>query len=66
MAHKVGCNPSYMSDIRTRKADPLKIIQAIADLHQMRLSKLLWIAEEKYRKGKRENESREANEPGTS
>ena len=53
VAHKVGCNPGYMSDIERGKKNPsLKIIQAIADLHQMRLSKLLWMAEEKYRKGK--------------
>lgn len=54
VAHKVGCNPSYMSDIERGRQNPsMKLMQAIADLHKIRLSKLIWMAEEKYRRGKR-------------
>ena len=54
VAHKVGCNPSYMSDIERGKQNPtMKIVQAIADVHDIRLSKLIAMAEKKYERGRR-------------
>lgn len=54
VAEKVGVNESHMNEIENGKQNPTyKVLQAIADLHKIRLSKLLWMAEEKYRKGKR-------------
>jgi transcriptional regulator with XRE-family HTH domain len=54
IAHKVGCNPGYMSDIeRGRKNPSMKIIQAIADVHNIKLSKLIAMAEKKYERGRR-------------
>jgi len=54
VAHKVGCNPSYMSDVERGHQNPsMKLIQAIADLHKIRLPKLIWMAEEKYTGPKR-------------
>jgi transcriptional regulator with XRE-family HTH domain len=49
VAHKVGCNASYMSDIERGKQNPsLRIIQAIADVHGLKLSKMFSMAEKKY------------------
>jgi len=54
VAEKVGVNESHMNEIENGKQNPTyKDLQAIADLHKIRLSKMLWMAEEKYRKGKR-------------
>ena len=54
VAHKVGCNPSYMSDIERGKQNPsLKVIQAIADVHEIKLSKLIAMAEKKYERSRR-------------
>lgn len=54
VAHKVGCNPGYMSDIERGKKNPsLKIVQAIADTHDIQLSKLFALAEKKYAQGRR-------------
>jgi transcriptional regulator with XRE-family HTH domain len=54
IAHKVGCNPGYMSDIeRGRKNPSMKIIQAIADVHEIKLSKLFAMAEKKYERSRR-------------
>lgn len=54
VAEKVGVNESHMNEIENGKQNPTyKVLQAIADLHKIRLSKLFWMAEEKYRKGKR-------------
>ncbi len=54
IAHKVGCNPGYMSDIeRGRKNPSMKIIQAIADVHDIKLSKLFAMAERKYERSRR-------------
>jgi len=53
IAHKVGCNPGYMSDIeRGRKNPSMKIIQAIADVHHIKLSKLFAMAEKKYERNR--------------
>jgi transcriptional regulator with XRE-family HTH domain len=54
VAEKVGCNDSHMNAIEHGKKNPtLKLLQAIADFHRIRLSKVLWLAEEKYRRAKR-------------
>jgi transcriptional regulator with XRE-family HTH domain len=54
VAHKVGCSPSYMSGIEHGKQNPtLKVIQAIADVHGIKLSKLFALAEKKYERGRR-------------
>ena len=54
VAHKVGCNPGYMSDIERGRQNPsLKVIQAIADTHGLKLSKLIAMAEKKYKPSRR-------------
>jgi hypothetical protein len=43
-----------MSDIERGKKNPsLRIVQAIADVHEIQLSKLLFLAENKYERGQR-------------
>jgi DNA-binding XRE family transcriptional regulator len=43
-----------MSDIERGKKNPtMKILQAIADVHDIRLSKLIAMAEKKYEKHRR-------------
>ena len=54
VAEKVGVNESHMNEIENGKQNPTyRVLQAIADLHKIRLSKVLWLAEEKYRRAKR-------------
>ena len=54
VAHKVGCNPGYMSDIERGKQNPtIKLVQATADVHSIKLSKLFALAEKKYEKNRR-------------
>jgi transcriptional regulator with XRE-family HTH domain len=54
IAHKVGCNPGYMSDIERGKKNPtIKVVQAIADAHKIQLSKLFAMAEKKYERSRR-------------
>ncbi len=54
VAHKVGCNEGHMYEIERGQQNPtFRVLQAIADLHKMRLSKLLWMAEEKYSRRRR-------------
>lgn len=49
VAHKVGCSPSYMNGIEHGKQNPtLKVLQAIADVHGIKMSKLFSLAEKKY------------------
>jgi transcriptional regulator with XRE-family HTH domain len=51
VAHKVGCNESHMYEIEMGKQNPTyKVLQAIADLHGIKLSKLFLMAEKKYEK----------------
>jgi transcriptional regulator with XRE-family HTH domain len=51
VAHKVGCSPSYMNGIEHGKHNPtLKVIQAIADVHNVKLSKLFSMAERKHKR----------------
>jgi transcriptional regulator with XRE-family HTH domain len=54
VAHKVGCNPGYLSDIERGKKNPtIKVVQAIADAHNIQLSKMFALAERKYERGRR-------------
>ncbi|HZU31663.1 MAG TPA: helix-turn-helix transcriptional regulator [Candidatus Angelobacter sp.] len=54
VAHKVGCSPSYMNGIEHGKQNPtIKIIQAIADVHNIKMSKLFALAEKKYERSRR-------------
>jgi transcriptional regulator with XRE-family HTH domain len=54
VAEKVGCNDVYLHRVETGKTNPsFKLLKAIADYHHIRLSKMLWIAEEKYRRRRR-------------
>ena len=49
VAHKVGCNESHMYEIEMGKQNPTyKVLQAIADLHDVKLSKLFALAEKKH------------------
>jgi transcriptional regulator with XRE-family HTH domain len=49
VAHKVGCSPSYMNGIEHGKHNPtLKILQAIADVHHIKMSRLFALAESKH------------------
>jgi transcriptional regulator with XRE-family HTH domain len=54
VAHKVGCSPSYMNGIEHGKHNPtLKLIQAIADAHHIKMSKLFALAERKHGRSRR-------------
>ena len=54
VAEKVGCNDAYLHRVETGKTNPsFRLLKAIADFHQIRLSKMLWMAEEKYKRAKR-------------
>lgn len=54
VAHKVGCSPSYINGIEHGKQNPtLRVIQAIADVHGLKLSRLFALAERKYARGRR-------------
>ena len=54
VAHKVGCSPSYMNGIEHGNQNPtLKVIQAIADVHHIKMSKLFAMAEKKHEQGRR-------------
>jgi transcriptional regulator with XRE-family HTH domain len=54
VAEKVGCDDAYLHRVETGKTNPsFRLLKAIADFHKVRLSKMLWLAEEKYRKAKR-------------
>jgi transcriptional regulator with XRE-family HTH domain len=46
VAHKVGCNPGYMSEMEHGKRNPtFKVLKAIADVHKTRLSVIMARAE---------------------
>src|SRR5260370_19057424 len=54
VAEKVGCNDSHMNQIEHGKKNPtLKLLQAIADFHHIRLSRMLALAEQKYKRRRR-------------
>ncbi|HEY7401936.1 MAG TPA: helix-turn-helix transcriptional regulator [Candidatus Angelobacter sp.] len=49
VAHRVGCSASYMNGMEHGKQNPtLKVLQAVADVHGITLSKLFQLAEQKY------------------
>ncbi len=49
VAAKVGCNDAHMNKIEHGTKNPtLKILQAIADVHHIKLSKLFALAERRY------------------
>jgi transcriptional regulator with XRE-family HTH domain len=53
VAEKVGCNDGHMNEIETGKQNPtFKVLQAIADFHGIKLSKLFAMAEKKYDLGR--------------
>jgi len=54
VSEKVGVNESHMNEIENGKQNPTyKVLQAIADLHGIKLSKLFAMAEKKYERGRR-------------
>lgn len=63
VAHRVGCDESYMNGIEHGKRNPsFRVLQAIAHLHGLELSRLLALGEQKYKrclkKGKPTRDSR--------
>lgn len=53
VAHKVGCNEGHMYEIERGQQNPTyRVLQAIADLHGIKLSKLFAMAERKYERGR--------------
>jgi transcriptional regulator with XRE-family HTH domain len=54
VAEKVGVNESHMNEIENGKQNPtLKLLQAIADFHRVRLSQVILLAEGKYQRRQR-------------
>jgi transcriptional regulator with XRE-family HTH domain len=54
VAHKVGCNEGHMYEIERGQQNPTyRVLQAIADLHDIKLSKVLALAEKKYEQRRR-------------
>lgn len=52
VAAVVGCNAGHMNEIEHGKQNPtLKTLQAIADFHKIKLSKMFALAERKYERG---------------
>jgi transcriptional regulator with XRE-family HTH domain len=46
---RVRCDPSYMNAIEHGRQNPsLELVQAIADLHQIKLSRLIAMGERRY------------------
>lgn len=49
VAHLVGCNPGYMSEMEHGKRNPsFKMLKAIADVHKVKLSLIMARAERKH------------------
>ena len=54
VAEKVGVNESHMNEIENGKQNvTYKVLQAIADLYGIELSKLIAMAEKKYERSRR-------------
>lgn len=54
VAEKVGCHEGHMNEVETGKQNPtLRLLQAIADFHKIRLSRLISLAEKKYARRRR-------------
>jgi transcriptional regulator with XRE-family HTH domain len=55
VAEKVGCNDGHMNEIETGKQNPtFRVLQAIADFHRVRLSRVFAMAEKKYERSRRQ------------
>jgi len=51
MAHKIGCTAGYMDEMEHGKRNPtFRLLQAIADIHNLKLSQLIARAERKHAK----------------
>lgn len=51
VAHKVGCDESYMNGMEHGKKNPsFRMLQAIAHLHGLELSKMLALGEGRYKR----------------
>jgi len=51
VAHRVGCDESYMNGMEHGKRNPsFRVLQAIAHLHGLELSRLLALGEQKYKR----------------
>jgi transcriptional regulator with XRE-family HTH domain len=49
VAEKVGTNHGHMTEVELGAANPtFSLLQAIADFHRIRLSRLIGMAEDKY------------------
>lgn len=49
VAHQVGCNSGYMSEMEHGKRNPtFKVLKAIADVHKIKLSLIIARAERKH------------------
>jgi DNA-binding XRE family transcriptional regulator len=58
VAHRVGCSAGYMNDMEHGKRNPsLKLLQAIADFHHIKLSRLFALAERKYERSQAKKRS---------
>lgn len=54
VAEKTGTSDRYMQRVETGKANPtIEVLQAVADYHKIRLSRLIAMAEAKYARRKR-------------
>ncbi len=52
VSSQVRCDPSYMNGIEHGKQNPtLEVLQAIADLHGIKLSRLIAMGERRYERG---------------
>jgi transcriptional regulator with XRE-family HTH domain len=59
VAAKVGCNDAHMNKIEHGTKNPtLKTLQAIADFHHIKLSKLFAMAERKYERDRAHRKSK--------
>ena len=54
VAERVGCDDSYLNKVEHGRKNPtVKLLQAIADFHRVRLSSLFKMAEDRYARRKR-------------
>jgi transcriptional regulator with XRE-family HTH domain len=58
VAFAVGCNDAYLHRVETGKTNPtIKLLQAIADYHRVKLSRIIGMAEDKYARRPRTKKS---------
>jgi transcriptional regulator with XRE-family HTH domain len=54
VSERVGCDDSYLNKVEHGRKNPtVKLLQAIADFHKIKLSRLISLAERKYAKRRR-------------